>query len=122
MRLMAAFCLLSGLALAGDWRGALVDAKCYDAEQRNVNPTNADFWVNRDRGMEVWYCAPKKKTNFFEIVDYDGHIYKFDSAGNSKAAQLLQTTGKKSSYFVDVTGLISRNTIAVQSIALTPQH
>ena len=120
MRLVAVFCVLSGLAFAENWRGALVDAKCYDAEQRNVSPRNSNFWVNRDRGMEVWYCAPQKKTKSFEIVDYDGYVYKFDSAGDSKAAQLLQTAGKKSTYVVDVTGLVSQNTIAVQSIALAP--
>jgi hypothetical protein len=108
------------MAFAGSWRGALVDAKCYDAEQRNMSPTNSDFWVNRDRGMEVWYCAPKNRTKSFEIVDYDGYVYKFDSAGDSKAAQLLRTAGKKSTYVVDVTGDISQNTIAVQSIALAP--
>jgi len=120
MRLVAIFCVLAGLAFAENWRGALVDAKCYDAEQRNVSPRNEDFWVNRDRGLEVWYCAPQKKTKSFEIVDYDGYVYKFDSAGDSQAAQLLQTAAKKSTYVVDVTGRMSQKTIAVQSIALAP--
>lgn len=122
MRVVVVFCMLSGLAFAGNWRGVLVDSKCYDAEERNVSSRNSDFWVNRDRGMEVWYCAPKKNTKSFEIVDHDGYVYKFDSAGDSKAAQLLQAAEKKSTYVVDVTGDISQKTIAVQSIALAPHN
>jgi hypothetical protein len=96
----------------------LVDSKCYDAEQRNVNPTDTLTNVDRDGNREVRYCSPDLKTKSFAVVQSDGPSLQLDSAGNAKAAELVRKTGKKSRLNVAVTGEISRSTITVDSISM----
>jgi len=117
-RLAAALCLSAFLSFGGTWSGALVDSKCYDAEERNVNPTDTLTNVDRDGNREIRYCSPSAKTKSFAVVQADGPALKLDAAGNVKAAKLLPKTGKKSRIFVAVTGEIDRNTIKVESISI----
>jgi hypothetical protein len=114
----AFFCLASGLVFAESWTGALVDPKCYDALERNVNPTDTLTHVDRDTNQEIRYCSPNAKTKLFGIVEQDGTILRFDSAGNAKAAELVRTIHKKDRLYVAVTGEMSGKTIKVDSISV----
>lgn len=108
----------SGLGFGGTWSGALVDAKCYAAEERNVNPTNTLMAVNVDRDAEIRYCHPTPKTTFFAIVDRDGISFTLDQSGNTKAGELVRALGRKTRVEVTVTGQQSKDSIAVESISL----
>jgi hypothetical protein len=115
---LAAFvCLASSWGFAESWRGELVDSKCFDALERNVNPTDSLTAVDRDRGSEVEYCSPGAKTKLFAIVTRDGANLKLDSSGNAKAGALVQQTGKKSWFPVVVTGEMDKSIIKVDSIS-----
>lgn len=118
MRLAALLCLSTVLSLAGSWSGALVDAKCYDSEERNVNPNDTSTFVDRDKNLEIRYCSPTPRTKSFSVVQQDGLSLKLDSAGNAKATELVRKTGKRSRFPVAITGEISRNTIKVDSISM----
>jgi hypothetical protein len=117
LRLAALLCLPPALSFAGSWSGALVDSKCYDAEERNVNPTDTLTNVDRDGNREIRYCSPSAKTRSFTLVQSDGPSLKLDDAGNARAAELVRKAGKKSLRIVAVTGEMERNTIKVDSIA-----
>jgi hypothetical protein len=117
MLLTVLLCLSPALSLAENWSGVLVNSKCYGAEERNMNPTDTSFNVDRDRNFEIRYCAPSVKTKFFAVVQSDGIRLKFDPSGNAKAAELIGKTGKKSLLAVAVTGELKGNTIRVDSIS-----
>jgi hypothetical protein len=119
MRLAALLSLSPALSLAGSWSGSLVDSKCYDARERNVNPTDTLFNVDRDGNWEIRYCSPSAKTKLFAVVPSDGPSLKLDSAGNAKASELVRQMGRKSHLVVAVTGEITRNTIKVDSISIS---
>jgi len=119
MRLAALFCLSVALSFAGSWSGALVDSKCYDAMERNVNPTDTLTDVDRDRDLEIRYCSPNARTKLFAVVQQSGQSFKLDSVGNAKAAELVRKTGKKSSFVVAVIGEMSKNTVQVDSISMS---
>jgi len=116
-RLSLLFCLWSALSFAGSWSGVLVDSKCYDSEQRNVNPTDTMTAVDRDVNLGIRYCSPKQKTKSFALVQSDGSTFQLDSAGNTKAAELVATTGKRPRFAVAVTGEMDKSTIRVDSIS-----
>lgn len=118
IRLAAISCLTSALSFAENWSGALVDARCYDAEERNVNPTDTLMNVNRDRNQEIRYCSPGAKTKYFGVVQSDGVNLHFDAAGNGKAAELIRTIGGKARIPVEVSGELNKRTISVDSIAM----
>ena len=118
IRLAALFCLSSALGFAEVWSGALVDSKCYAAEERNANPTDTLTNVDRDGNLEIRYCSPRSKTKSFAVVQADGTILSLDSAGNAKAAELVRTAGKRSLFFVALTGVRSSGGIRVDSIAM----
>ncbi len=117
-RLAVVLCLSVPLSFAASWSGALVDAKCYDAEERNVNPTDTLTNVDRDGNREIRYCSPSAKTKSFAVVQADGPALKLDSAGNAKAAELVPKTRKRSRLFVSVTGELGNNTIKADSISI----
>jgi hypothetical protein len=108
---------LASSALARTWSGDLVDAKCYAAEERNVNPTDTETAVDRDRGFEIRYCAPQAKTKTFALVEPDGGSLDLDPAGNAKASQLVQATGKEHFVPVVVSGDMAGKAIRVDSIS-----
>ena len=118
---LASLFLASALGLAAvdenatAWSGFLVDAKCYESMERNVNPFDP---VNRDRGEEVLYCAPKPKTKVFSVVAPDGSSFKLDAAGDEKAADLVRDAGKRDHYRVGVTGEKNWGIFRVNSIVL----
>ncbi|HLG95452.1 MAG TPA: hypothetical protein VKX49_03970 [Bryobacteraceae bacterium] len=116
-RLGALLCVASGLAGIETWSGALVDGKCYAAEERNVNPTVTLTAVDRDRGQEIRYCSPNAKTKTFALVERDSTRFDLDAGGNAKAAELVRKSGKKPLFLVTVTGELNGHTITVDTIS-----
>jgi hypothetical protein len=115
-RLVALLALSSALSFADVWSGSLVDAKCYAAEERNVNPTDTEIFVDRDRAYEIRYCSAKPKTKSFAVVSFDGNSVNLDSAGNAKASELVQSMGKIHPMHVLITGEMVGKAIQVDSI------
>jgi hypothetical protein len=63
MQLVILLLSLSGaLSSAENLSGVLVDSKCYDSEERNVNPTDTLTYVDRDRNLEIRFAirAPRR--------------------------------------------------------------
>ena len=118
MQVVSLLCLSSALSFAGTVSGVLVDSKCYAAEERNVNPTDTEIYVDRDGNLEIRYCRPRAKTKCFAIVTPDDQSFELDSTGNAKAAELVRQSGKKSRYNVAAVGGINKHTIQVESISL----
>ena len=91
-----AFILLaSGLSFGGSWRGALVDLRCFESEEHNVNPGDSLTYVDRNRNWEIRFCAPRLKSKSFAFVDADGLSFRLDPDGNRKAAELVRKNGKR---------------------------
>jgi hypothetical protein len=119
MRLAALLCLAATPSFARSWSGFLVDSKCYDIEEQNVNPRDTLTSVDRDRDLEVRLCAPNAKTKSFAVVRSDWLSLKFDSAVNAKAAELVRQIHKKSVFLVTVTGEKNKTTVKVDSISIS---
>jgi hypothetical protein len=115
-RLLALFYLSSSLSFAGTWSGFLVDSHCYEAAERNVNPTDTLTSVDRDGNSEIRRCSPRAKTKSFAVVQSVGPSFKLDSVGNATAAELVRQTAKKSRLQVTVTGEMTKDTVKVDSI------
>jgi len=120
IRLAVLFCLASAVSYAESWSGVLVDSKCFDSMERNVNSTDTLTNVDRDTNLEIRYCAPNAKTKSFAVVPPEGMSFRLDPAGNAEAAQLVRKAGKKSRFAVAVTGTIAKGTVKVDSILLAP--
>lgn len=120
IRVAAVFCLSSALSYAENWTGALVDSKCYEYRERNVNPTDTLTYVDRDTSEEIHYCSASARTKAFTIVLREGPSFRLDPSGNTQAAQLVRDTGKRSLFIVAVTGVLSKSTIKVDSISIAP--
>ena len=118
MHLFILLSLSSAFAYAGTWSGALVDSKCFEIAERNVNPTDTLTYVDRDQNQEIRYCSPGAKTKVFAVVQHDGVSLKLDSAGNAKAVEIVRRNVKKSPLTVVITGEMSENTIKVDSISM----
>jgi hypothetical protein len=118
MQLITLLCLSSAFAYAGTWSGALVDSKCFDFAERNVNPTDTLTYVDRDQNQEIRNCSPGPKTKVFAIVQHDGVSFKLDSTGNAKALEIVRKTVKKFPLAILITGEMSGNTIKVDSISM----
>ena len=117
--LFLAFASVPGFA--DTWSGALVDSKCFEAEERNISPTSTLGYVNRDKDLEIRLCYPKPKTKDFAVVDFDGMLHKLDPAGNAKAAELARTSGRRPRIPVTVIGEMSGKVVKVDSISVQPE-
>lgn len=113
----ALICLAAMPAFANSWTGYLVDAGCYAAEERSVNPSFATNHAYRDTDMEIKSCTPSAKTKKFAVVVHSGYGFKLDPVGNAKAAEIIQQTGRKHPVQVVVTGEKSKDSIEVGSIS-----
>ena len=122
MRSAALFSLSTALCLANSWSGHLVDSKCYAAEERNVNPTDTEIYVDRDRNFEIHFCSPRPKTKSFAVVQSDGESIELDSAGNAKASEIVRNAGKRRPFAVAITGEMVGKAIKVDSISETPRR
>jgi hypothetical protein len=105
---------------AENWSGYLVDAKCYDAEERSFDPFGTAPPVSRDHNLEIRRCTPNSKTKLFAVVQPDEmKSFYLDAAGNTKAAGLIEGTDKRPFRKVVVTGetFLDTETIEVKSIS-----
>ena len=114
---LSIFLCMASLTFGETRSGWLVNSKCYDAEERNVNPTDTLTGVDRDKNFEIRYCAPTQKTKRFAVVEEDGSSLKLDPAGNAKAGDMVRGAGKKSRYLVNISGEISQDSIHVESLS-----
>lgn len=123
MKLLVVFLgLVSVLGSSTTTLGYLVDARCFQSEERNVNPDYIGMPAARDLDFEIRSCFPRaNKTRTFIAVRPNGEIFRLDTVGNTQAAKLVNAAGKpgkRQRYFVvKVTGTISNDTIQVDSIA-----
>ena len=121
-RLAALLGIASASCFAGRWSGALVDAKCYAAEERNVNPTDTEANVDRDRSSEIRYCAPSAETKSFALILSDSQSIPLDSAGNQKATELIRGARKKAALAVMIMGQSNGRVLQVDSIVAAPER
>lgn len=121
-RLVALVVLSCAGVFAETWSGPLVDSKCYGAEQRNVNPTDTQTYVDRDIGYGIRYCSPNHKTKYFAIVGAYGERLKLDPAGNAQAAVLVRNVKKGRQIEVTVTGQMEGHQINVKSLSAVAQR
>lgn len=122
LRVAALLAFSFAVSFAETWSGYLVDSKCYAAEERNVNPTDTETYVDRDGASEIRYCSPRLKTKSFAVVEPEGDVVQLDSSGNAKAAELVRNLGKKHVVIVTVTGELIAKAIKVDSIAAVPKR
>ena len=83
MKRILAFCAVlaafTGLAMAADFNGKLIDASCADQMKNQTNP-------NAPQAT----CNPTASTTAYALV-VGTTTYKLDSEGNSKAAQAMKS-------------------------------
>jgi len=99
--------VFTGLALAADWSGKLLDAACY-AQEKGAKP-----------------CDATATTSTF-LIDVAGKVYRLDDAGNTKAATALKSGADRSKdpgqpagggpVMAKVTGTAEGETIKVDTI------
>ena len=104
--LLAMVLAFTGLALAENFNGKLIDAACY-AQEKGAKP-----------------CDATATTSSF-AVNVGGQVYNLDAAGNSKAAEALKSRADRSAdpskatsgeVTARITGTMDGQTIKVQSI------
>jgi hypothetical protein len=118
MRFTLLLLLASMPALAGTWSGFLVDSGCYAAEERNRNPADVLHSADSDMEYEIRYCSPTPKTRNFAVVGPEWNSMNLDSPGNTKAIDLIHRIVKRKTHvYVEVTGELKKDTIAVDSIS-----
>jgi hypothetical protein len=118
MRLAILICLTSWPAFCGTWTGVLVNSKCYDDVERNVNPWESAVDAARDRNYEIRYCRANERTKSFTVVQQDGQSFKLDAAGDAQAAEIVRNGNKKYIFVVSVTGEMDRRVVKVDSISM----
>jgi len=106
--------IISPVSFAAEsWSGLLVDSTCYDTVHQNTQR-----WDTRDTTLDVELCAPNAKTRSFALVQKGSQTFKFDSAGDTKAAELVRKTANGTPYFVTVIGEREQNILKVDSISM----
>ena len=104
--LLAMALAFTGLALADNWTGKLLDAACYD-QAKGAKP-----------------CDATATTTTF-AVNVSGRVFKLDDAGNAKAAEAIKSRADRSAdpskatsgeISARVTGTMDGQTIKVESI------
>ena len=95
--LALAFALPLAAGEEGSWSGMLADAAC------------------KQRAPEA-ACPVDGSTRLFGLVTSDGKFLPFDSAGNEKAAQAVQTSSASGNPAITVTGSTDGKTVAVEAI------
>lgn len=101
--------------VAKNWSGYFVDSKCYESLFNNAKGSTT---VDRNMVRDTKRCTPSAKTKSFGVVEQDWKIFKFDPAGNGKAAEFVQSTPKQDVYRVRVAGDMDSNILKVDSISL----
>jgi len=114
-KILAAAALASTLTAADTWTGFLVDARCYDSEERNARVW--DLETNHDRDYEVRVCTPSSKTKAYKLVDRNGQSVRLDPAAGAKVMPLLQANHSKP-LPVTIQGSESGKMLQVDSISV----
>jgi hypothetical protein len=81
LTMCAVVAVFTTLALAESWTGKLVDAGCADQQKGDQ--------------QKMATCDPSSTTTAFALVA-SGKIFKFDDAGNAKAAEALKSRADRS--------------------------
>jgi hypothetical protein len=110
--LLAALGLVPVVASAAEIEGVLLDQACASGDGLKDGQKGA---LKHERDCALMDACAKSG---FGIVTADDKYLKFDSAGNQKALALLQKTTQKDNLRMKVTGDVTGDQIAVQSIAL----
>ncbi len=79
---------------------------------------NCSTKVKADPDAHTRACALQCQKSGFGIITPDGKFLKFDAKGNTQAVQLLSKSAKTDHLRADVTGKVTGETIAVQSLSL----
>jgi hypothetical protein len=118
--LLAALASLTSTAAFSDgsWFGYLVNSDCYESASGNVSPWSTAT-VDRDMDWSIKYCAPDAKTKSFGLVRQDWQMFKLDPAGNTKAAEFIQKTGKRKRHLITITGETEKKILKVDTISST---
>jgi hypothetical protein len=94
--------LFGTMALAETWTGTVVDVSC----------------SKRDVAAHSRSCAIKCAKGGYGLATADGKFVKFDEAGNAKALAALNASTKDKDLKATVSGKMSGDVIAVDSIKL----
>ena len=92
--------------------GHLVDVAC--ASQNSAKP-DSKFGATHDK--ECLQMDDCEKSGY-GVLTSDNKVIKFDSKGNEQARKFIQMTTKDKDWKVTVSGPVTGNTIAVNSIML----
>lgn len=113
MRNILILLALSTTGFGEGWSGVLVDAKCYDSMERNVNP----FEPYVDHELDARYCRPSAHTKLFAILQDDWTLVKLHPAANTQVMDLVHQARKKVFIGARVTGELQKDTVRVDSIS-----
>jgi hypothetical protein len=104
---IASFVTIAVLAViplsAAEWTGYLMDTMC------------AASLLDK-AASHTTECMKSCKQSGFGLVTKDGKYIKFNEAGNLKALNELERTGKQDELLVKVTGDMKGNVIRVESV------
>ncbi|HVW06980.1 MAG TPA: hypothetical protein VHC90_00250 [Bryobacteraceae bacterium] len=114
--------LLCVVPLAGASRGYLVDAGCFQAEEKNVNPDDINLPGAHDVGFEIRACYPRaNKTKKFMVVLSSGEFFALDAAGDAEASRVVSAAGRpkkgQDRLAVNISGTVAGKTIHVDSLS-----
>jgi hypothetical protein len=115
MRVAILAILISTAGFARTWSGFLVDARCWEDVQSNVG--EGSVTGEQSMNFDVHECSPTARTTSFDVVLTNWCLLKLDHNGDVRAEQLVQHTHKKPVYGVNVSGVLTKKTIRVASIA-----
>jgi len=101
--------------------GVLIDKACsFKAETRIVGDHLEGGMLSAYLHARNCLLMPDCKKSGYGVFTYDQKYLTFDSAGNQKAAELLQASKKEDDFRVEVTGEIQGDTIKVSALRLLP--
>ncbi len=103
--IVAAFMLSSGLAVAGEWTGFLMDTMCAAKKIDQAATHTAD-------------CMKSCSKSGFGLVTKEGEYLKFNEAGNARALKALDASSKQDHLEVKVSGTLKSGVIQVDSIEM----
>jgi hypothetical protein len=112
MLISALFC---AIGYTQGWPGYLVDARCYESQEENVNHTQNG--TDRNISFEISFCHPTAKTRSFVFIQQDGNRFHLDPAGNAKAAELVRANVHEARGLLGVSGTKNEGTIHVTAIS-----
>jgi uncharacterized protein YuzE len=103
--LLFVLCVMLATPLsAAEWTGYLMDTMCAASRLDKAASHTTE-------------CMKSCKQSGFGLVTKDGKYIKFNEAGNIKALNALELTGKQDELLVKVTGDMNGNVIRVESVA-----